>query len=76
MKQRILTLLLAVLLLLILGACGKAEQEPDPPEGASQGAGPSSRPRLPRCRRMRRRPLTRPSRQRCPTGRRKPCTGW
>ena len=75
MKQRILTLLLAVLLLLILGACGKAEQEPDPPEGASQGAGPSSRPRLPRCRRMRRRPLTRPS-QRCPTGRTKPSTGW
>ena len=37
MKQRILTLLLAVLLLLILGACGKAEQEPDFPEGGVSG---------------------------------------
>ena len=37
MKQRILTLLLAVLLLLVLGACGKAEQESEVPEAGVSG---------------------------------------
>ena len=37
MKQRILTLLLAVLLLLVLGACGKAEQKSEAPETGVSG---------------------------------------
>ena len=37
MKYRILTLFLAVPLLLILGACGAAEQESEPPETGVSG---------------------------------------